>query len=827
MGVLDGVQVLDLSWGISGPAAAMLLGDHGADVIKIERPGGDPFSRFLDAKVYNRGKRSAILDLKDLADLETFLALADRADVLIESYAPGVTDRLGIDYDTLAARNPRLIYCSITAYGRDTSHADRPGYDALVAARTGYQWEVRAWPGSVADNIAGRDLFGPDTKIPESERHWLDRNGPVFTATPGPSNSAAYLATLGISGALRAREHTGRGQRVETSLLQGIIAYEGAHWQRFEVAAPNLAHASGPIMTFTSGVTIMSGPWCFYQCSDGGWVNNWTSRPEWAILAGAGDELRHPDPAAVEARVAETGGRGGSLERQLETRLEAIPIFAKFPRDDWVRLAAEAGVCMQPVRSPEEVLTDPALEEEGAVVDVDDPDLGTLRQPGILYRMSATPGRVRGAAARKGEHTDEVRRHARAAKPSVGTAATTDGKQLAGPLAGVRVLDFGLAVAGPWGGEMLAQLGAEVIKIDPPKQNAWLSGGMAMMVNRSKPHLSMDIKKPEGLAAAYEMVRQADVVMMNMRPQAAQKLGLDYETLKQINPSLVYCRTAGFDHSRETLPGNDQTGNSVGGTVWEDGGMAKGGRPYWSAASGGDLGNGYLSAIAMVQAIYHRDRTGEGQSVGTHIENAAMFANGRVYTRPDGTRIERPTLDTQLHGFHALYRLYECSEGWLCLAVFNEREWDGLVSAMPQLAGDSRFATADDRIANDEALITVLREAFLSDTAAGWFKILDQAGVPCEVSNPEFPEHVLDEAELQDREWFVSRPGHLRHGRVEMFGRVVQFSDTQAPILGPPSVPGQHSREILGRFGFTESQIDDLIAKQAVFEAQPSTVTKG
>src|SRR5687768_8961119 len=302
-GVLSGVRVLDLSWGVAGPAAAMLLCTHGADVTRIERPGDDPFADWLDYRVYHRGKRSAVLDLADDEDRDRFLALASNADVVVESFAPGVTERFGIDYPTLRAHNERLVYCSITGYGRESRHRDRPAYDQLVAARTGFQWEVRAWPGSSADHVAGRDLFGPSTDLPAIERHWFERRGPVFTATPAPSISTAYLAALGISAALRAREQTGRGQHVETSLLQGIVAYMGSGWFRTEKHAgtdPGRPSLMGPIMNFMPGVTVMSGPWSLFECSDGRWVNMWTGRPEWAILAGAGDELKAPSQEEFE-----------------------------------------------------------------------------------------------------------------------------------------------------------------------------------------------------------------------------------------------------------------------------------------------------------------------------------------------------------------------------------------------------------------------------------------------------------------------------------------------------------------------------------------------
>ena len=521
-GVLSGLRVLDLSWGIAGPAAAMLLADNGAEVIRIERPQADPFDGFVDYRVYHRGKRSAIFDLKDAGDRDGFLDLATTADVLIESFAPGVTAALGIGYECLHELNPRLVYCSITGYGRLSSLSDRPGYDQLVAARTGYQWEVRAWPGSSSDMVAGRDLFGPDTGVPAKERYWFDRRGPVFTCTPAPSVSASYLAALGVSAALRAREKTGAGQWVETSLLQGVIGYMVSGWFRTEKAGgtdPGRVAPMAAVMSFMPGVTVMAGPWSLYECSDGRWVNLW-SRPEWAVLAGIGNELRAPRRDELEAFLAESGAASGSLEGRVEARRQAMRVFKKFPQMEWVRAAAEVGQEMQPVRSPEEARCDPALLAEGAVVEVDDPELGRLREVGLVYRMHGTPGRVRGSAPQRGQDTMEIKdsaHHGFRSAPAAPTPVTFSTEAMTGPMAGVIVVDFGLAVAGPWGGELLAQLGAEVIKVDPPN----LAADTGIRVNRSKRSLCLDVKKPDGRAVAYDLVRQADVVLMNMRPQAA------------------------------------------------------------------------------------------------------------------------------------------------------------------------------------------------------------------------------------------------------------------------------------------------------------------
>src|SRR5438309_1935041 len=163
--VLDGVRILDLSWGIAGPVAGMLLADHGADVIKVEPPGGDRLRGTPGYDVWLRGRRSIELDLHESADHSTFLDLARGADVVLESYAPDTTDRLRIDPGTLLGVNERLIYCSITAYGGHPGHRDRPGYDALVAARLGIWHEQRGHFGGPIPHMNGDEPFLPDLEI--------------------------------------------------------------------------------------------------------------------------------------------------------------------------------------------------------------------------------------------------------------------------------------------------------------------------------------------------------------------------------------------------------------------------------------------------------------------------------------------------------------------------------------------------------------------------------------------------------------------------------------------------------------------------------------
>jgi crotonobetainyl-CoA:carnitine CoA-transferase CaiB-like acyl-CoA transferase len=801
------LTVLDLSAGIAGPLAAMTFADHGADVIRIEAPECNSFPALDGNKVWNRGKRSAILDLDDVGDRALFLALAANADVLIESEPPGQMAARGLDYATISALNPRLIYCSITGYGRDSRHSDRPAHDQLVAARTGLQWEARGWYGSPMDRIKGRDRPTAAKQVTEAIRIGADRKGPIFTASPAASTIAAYQAMLGISAALRARDVTGRGQWVETSLYQAVLGMSCATWQRPE---------KDEIPGYSMDVTERRQTWGLVSAKDD-FMCMWVSPPRWFTLAGAGHTLI--DPGAPQPGMM-------SIEKRLEQLEEAAPIFRKFTVEEWCRIAAENGnISCQPVRTPEQALTDPALLSEGSVVKVEDAELGTLHQAGAVYRLHDRPINVRWGAPARGAHNDEVRKQAEALK---GRPALTPGTSVCtlaqGPLDGIRIIDFGAAVAGPWATQLLADMGANVIKVDPARQTFWMQTHMAMAVNRSKRWMGLDAKTPEGQEIARTLIEGADVVMLNLRPQAAKKLGFDYDTVSRINPRIIYCSTRGFeDGPRSQLPGNDQTANSLGGTTWEDGGCwEEVGRPWFGATSNGDLGNGYLAAIGIVQALYDRERTGKGQNVDASILNASLVNNSRVYTDPQGTEFDRPKLDAGQTGLSALYRIYKCADEWICLAAFTEAEWTALASAIPALKGDQRFATAEARAKNDVELTALLRTIFPQENARNWFTRLDAAGVPCEISDPHFSQQLFDDKELIDRKWVVRKEGNPNTGTIDMFGRLIDFSATPSEPGGPPPVLWQHGREILREIGYSDQDIDRLAANGAVILPQES-----
>ncbi|MEP6012136.1 MAG: CoA transferase, partial [Parasphingorhabdus sp.] len=405
-GVLDGLKVLDLSWGIAGPMTGMLLADQGADVTRIERPEGDPFGNLLGYKVWHRGKKNAVFNLKDAGDHALFLKLAAEADVVVESFSPGVTDRLGIDYEALAKINPKLVYCSITGYGEEGENRDLPGYDALVAAKTGLQYEQRGWPEGSLYHMSGKeDPFADALEIDPDWVQGANRDGPLFVASPWPSLGAFFSAITGISAALFAREKTGRGQKVSTSLHQGALACASGVWQRAD--DPD---AEG----YNTWIMGSASPKGHFQCADGKWIHNWVPNPRFILEASKGETMN----ATPDLTVQNDPDRFGIGPEEILVMAHYQPILAeaikKFNADEWVDAAAVGSVTMQEARSLEESLTDPLLIDDGCVVTVDDPELGPINQVGVSYALEKNPGAVQGATRATGADTDAVKASAAA-----------------------------------------------------------------------------------------------------------------------------------------------------------------------------------------------------------------------------------------------------------------------------------------------------------------------------------------------------------------------------------------------------------------------------
>jgi crotonobetainyl-CoA:carnitine CoA-transferase CaiB-like acyl-CoA transferase len=390
-----------------------------------------------------------------------------------------------------------------------------------------------------------------------------------------------------------------------------------------------------------------------------------------------------------------------------------------------------------------------------------------------------------------------------------------------GPLDGVRVVDFGQYLAGPFGPMLLGDLGADVIKVEPTRGD-----GMRRVVGpflgcqRGKRDIAIDLKQPDGLRIALELVATADMVHHNMTLGTADRLGIGYQHCKAVRPDVLYCNTFMYGPvgPLARLGGLDPLGQAACGLEWEQGPVAAGNPPQWYRYGQGDVASAMPSVLALLLALFHRNRTGEGQSMWTSILHGSMLYTADSWLAADGTRSPRPELDREQLGLGPLYRLYETRDGWLQLAAVREEHWPALCGVLrrPDLEADPRFATAAARAEHRAELTAVLTEAFLADHALNWRRALDAAGVPAEVSVETWDgETVLFDDDLV-RLGLVAEYEHPLLGRVRQFGNLITFSDTPGKPGWPAPMLGQHTREILAELGYDKTAIEGFRARGIV-----------
>jgi crotonobetainyl-CoA:carnitine CoA-transferase CaiB-like acyl-CoA transferase len=372
-GALEKIRVLDLCGHLSGPYCTMLLGDLGADVIKIERPGeGDDARRmppFVNGEsapfmLWNRNKRSVALDLKSERDRAAFEALVRGADILIENFRPGTLDRLGFGYAALRRINPRLIYCAISGFGQTGPYRNRGGFDLMTQGMSGLM-----------------SVCGPE-------------DGPPFRLPVAISDVAAgCYATVGILAALEARHRTGEGQMVETSLLDSAVSfglYEAAHFFATGERPPRMGQAHRG-----------SSPYQVFKTRDGWITIGGAQQNFWQRLCELLD-LRH---LLDDARFATNAARvrhNKDLVPLLQARLEAKPSA------HWLAALEAAEIPAGPVLTHDQILEDPQILARDMVTEVTHPTAGRMKTLGVTVKLSETPGSIRRPAPRVGEHTQEV-----------------------------------------------------------------------------------------------------------------------------------------------------------------------------------------------------------------------------------------------------------------------------------------------------------------------------------------------------------------------------------------------------------------------------------
>jgi len=385
-------------------------------------------------------------------------------------------------------------------------------------------------------------------------------------------------------------------------------------------------------------------------------------------------------------------------------------------------------------------------------------------------------------------------------------------------LRGVRVLDFGIYFAGPYGPRLLGDLGADVIKIES------VDGDLLRPTTkpfnaaaRGKRSIALDLKQSEGREVAHRIAAIADVVTHNMRPGVAERLGMGYETICTLNPEVIYAYAPGWGSSG---PDADRPGFAplfAGYCGLQHEAAGEGNDPVGPVGNE-DNGNGLVGAGAILMALYHRRRTGKGQYLENPQLSATLLMGMHMMRRPDGTVVGARGLDKERQGIHPLDRLYRTSDGWLCISARLGPEFAALVSVpgFESIGADARFHDEGARLAHGPDLQRALGEVFHRAPSAEWAKRLDDAGVPCEIpADRGASQRFLDDPE-QKQLGRVERYVHPRWGEVTDVAVMIRMSESgQLPSRPAPEV-GQHTREILAEIGFEGPEIDELFQRGVV-----------
>ncbi|MEJ5979511.1 CoA transferase [Novosphingobium sp. PS1R-30] len=798
--IFENIRVVDLTQGMAGPLVTMILADFGAEVIRLEPPGGDPMWDHPAYLLWQRGKQSVAPDWSSAEGRAHARQIAESADIFIESLGPGKAVELGLGFEDLRGANPALIYHALTTFGQEGPLKDLKLYDGIVNARS----------GRMRDQIGWQKLR------------------PTFRAVNDLSYHTAMFTLQALVAALRVRSMSGKGQKLEGTLLSGASAPNN-NWRLFDeqdipadlypgelskeaVARGELTadrHESDPQTANPSQICL--------ETKDGRWVMHSHIQQDlfdaWIDTIGF-SWIREDDRYRNAPNIPDHDDR-------IALNLQIFERFREKTAQEWREIYRASPDCAgETMQTTQEALSHEQFVANGHIVEIDDPRVGRMKQLGAFAKMSQTPAQIGKAAPLPGEHTQAVLARLPLPKPKVEPRGG-DPKR---PLEGITVLECASWLAAPFAGALLADLGARVIKVEPlsgdPYRRMPTNENM-IRAFQGKENICLNLKSEEGLQIFYDLVRQADIVMHNYRPGAPERLRIDYETLKAIKPDLVYVYAGSYgsvgpDRFRAAF--NPTMGAFSGNSVFQSG---AGNRPKGDQSPDPIAGSGV--ATGMMLGLAAKVLTGKGQYVETSMMNSNVYCNSDDAFSYEGKPARRVPDQDQL-GLEATYRLYETAHGWLFVAAQFDGEFADLCAALDRddLATDPRFATWRARIDNSDALAAELEPVFRVRTADAWEAFLTDRGIAGVRADAASHVRFLH-SDPQPRAigfMTMTRSDVFRDqapdGRYWRHAPVVRFSDTPCEAGKPYEAMGSHTRQVLGSLGYDAAAIERLAEARVV-----------
>lgn len=660
--------MLDFGQYVAGPMAALLLADQGAEVVRIDPPGGPRWDTPANAMLL-RGRQRQELDLREREGRAAALDLVATADVVVENFRPGVMERLGVGSAEGLRRNPRLIYCSLPGFGSDDPRAGEAAWEGVVLAAAG------AYATGSAEMLTGE---------------WWPADGPAFSPLLLGSVFAGMQAATAVTAALVARDQDGVGQRIEIPLHDAFFEAVGARALSYERNEP-------------TGRSFGAG---LYRCADGGYVSLitvWYRHLEWFLhAAGAGSWITE-GLVSFERLTADP-----EAGRELSERL--VELLARRPAGEWEELGRAAGVPIAAVRTAEQWMHEDHAVASGTLVDTEDPVLGAVRVPGPAIRWAPRPAEPGVAAASKPLRTQE------------GDSEPEDGDSEP-PVHGLRVLDMTRVLAAPSASRLLAELGADVVQADVDPAGAKVGLRQPFFheqANRGKRSIVVDLGEELGRLRLQRLLRWADMLITNFTPPTLRRLGLCENAVREVAPDVVYVylNTFGTSGPWAELRGYAEIANTVTGIT----ARTLGAGPPSGVAPNVDLPRspftdyaaGVLGAFAALAGWYHRHRTGQASRVETSLVAASSYE--QVPYLIDHANKEWNEPRSPALGWGPLQRLYRTAGDWV------------FVGADDQLFSEVSSAFGVDRETAPERLEERLEEAFAACSTAECLERLRRVG---------------------------------------------------------------------------------------------------
>jgi crotonobetainyl-CoA:carnitine CoA-transferase CaiB-like acyl-CoA transferase len=745
------VRVLEFGQYVAAPLTGMLLADLGAEVIKIEPPRGDPYRPLPAYETYNRGKQVLRLDLKTRGGVAEAQRLLAGADVVIDGMRRGFLTATGVLHESAAGR-PDLVRCALPGFAPEIGLPEAAAWDEVIDATLG--------------------LHRPPTAD----------GATALNTLPIASTFAGLLAANSIAAALFARLKTGKGQDIEVPVHSAMVYGMG-----FQLLRANWDGGPPPLLRQDTPNPMVA----VYQCGDGRWLQLHCSRPRFidAFIADQGVEDWRDE--GLFAGLVERTNPGGA--RELQRRLQRL--FAGRPARYWEERLSAAGISAAVCRRPEEWIEEPQAHESGLLRLVPS-RFGLMLQPGPLVQGGAD------APLRGPQRADTgVEWQAPPSPPHLPA-----GGAISGALQGVRVLDMSMILAGPTAGRVLAEFGADVIKVDPPliatSEAFWLDA------NRGKRSIQIDLKAEAARPVFEALAARSDVLIENFRIGVADRLGAGYEAVRTLKPDVIYAsmNCYGYSGPFASRPGWEHLAQAVTGMMTHFGGQAA---PRINGHALADYGTGLAASLGIIDALYERELSGRGRRLTTSLTaTAGMFMAPHLYSFPGHPRLE---LRDKSLGHSAWRRLYQAADGWLYLFCPDQ--------AIGPLVGQAEFAHIQERARDtlpagpESPLASEMAAVFAAKPATYWVDALAHLGVTAVPLRSAWD--LFDDTGLREAGLIVTNESE-DYGTIEHVGIPHRLSATPARSGRPTPAPGKDGKSILREAGIEKRSIRALFKSGVV-----------